>query len=1084
MSNTTFTDNLSPFSGSTVNVISNPGGDINLTGGTGGDINLTTNTSGNIAITSGNSVTATQGGSVNITSGNNTSTGDGGEINLIAGNSSTGVAGDVNVTSGSSASATKGGSINITSGANSSTGDGGDVIITAGVPTTGTQGTITFSALGSAGASTPVPFNDTVNTTLTGFSATSMIGALNELATTNASNLGAGEGVFASKVGTDLQFKSLVVGTNMSISSDPTEVTIETTGEPNTASNLGAGEGVFAGKVLEDLQFKSLVAGTNMSINSDPTEVTINSLGSPNTEAVVATTTNGTLATDFENGDTVDGVVLTTGDTILIKNQTNAIENGLYSVEATGAPTRVLLLNGNNASMFVTKIRSGTQLGNIFICSNTFGNDVVGTNLLNFVSVSNASTNIVVNNIDDLRKAITLGVQKIIITAGTYTFTSAITISNPMSIIANPGVIFSGNSLSPYFNVSANNCTINGIEIDGTGQSAVVGLIRSFATVTNLKIINCTFSNCGTGTEFVTNTKLTIKNCNFSNITVPINLTSSDNVIINQCLFESCNFVKFTTSGDKIKITDNTFDTILSSNPNNISISNLIMNGNIFDNFGNIIFRCTNSIISSNNFNTTSISFFTIDDTTISGNVFESNATSGTPLGAIQLTSGAGIGKVTISSNSFTNVNEMIKFPSFSGASPSIDILNNDVQLVTAGTLPTFCDFNSTNSLPTSGYLHFEGNSCILVNTTQSIFREIDTSDLTSTNFILGKNKFVRQLGTLTDSTNQAGDAPTGTGTYANSLSSIFTGSGTPNFNTIFSVGDVFIFRDSTCKVSSIDSSTQVTTENNAGLIKDPSTAAEISFLNSSTLNRLDYFADDVYITIPTLAGADTKYCWIRIDDLNEASVGHILNVHYTFTSVGDNFFIIPTTYKSDGDDNYGIRVPQYSNSTGMISLIWDGSQWSRYNPLQFWQSTIFTFDTSGTGFVFGEYASDYSISNNPCYAVTPHARMIIWGYHIGYDADTSSSYNGDIAIFITDAATGGTRISFIDTVANKNPVIGTATGAGTPISAALSHVYRLDTDPSTRLIPAGEAIQIRFRWATAPDPEKEITIIIIGQYV
>jgi len=54
----------------------------------------------------------------------------------------------------------------------------------------------------------------------------------------------------------------------------------------------------------------------------------------------VATTAAGTLATDFENGDTIDGVVLATGDRILIKDQTAGSENGIYIVNATGAPTR------------------------------------------------------------------------------------------------------------------------------------------------------------------------------------------------------------------------------------------------------------------------------------------------------------------------------------------------------------------------------------------------------------------------------------------------------------------------------------------------------------------------------------------------------------------------------------------------------------------------------------------------------------------------------------------------------------------------------------------------------------------------
>jgi len=58
-------------------------------------------------------------------------------------------------------------------------------------------------------------------------------------------------------------------------------------------------------------------------------------------EAVrVATTAAGTLASDFENGDTVDGIVLATGDRILIKDQASASENGIYTVNASGAPTR------------------------------------------------------------------------------------------------------------------------------------------------------------------------------------------------------------------------------------------------------------------------------------------------------------------------------------------------------------------------------------------------------------------------------------------------------------------------------------------------------------------------------------------------------------------------------------------------------------------------------------------------------------------------------------------------------------------------------------------------------------------------
>ena len=54
-----------------------------------------------------------------------------------------------------------------------------------------------------------------------------------------------------------------------------------------------------------------------------------------------ATTGPVNLATDLENGDVLDTTVtLATGDRVLVKNQSTASENGIYTVNASGAPTR------------------------------------------------------------------------------------------------------------------------------------------------------------------------------------------------------------------------------------------------------------------------------------------------------------------------------------------------------------------------------------------------------------------------------------------------------------------------------------------------------------------------------------------------------------------------------------------------------------------------------------------------------------------------------------------------------------------------------------------------------------------------
>lgn len=61
----------------------------------------------------------------------------------------------------------------------------------------------------------------------------------------------------------------------------------------------------------------------------------------PVKESVVTVArTPGTLATDFDNGKLVDGQTLVTGDRILLIAQTSTHENGIYVVNASGAPTR------------------------------------------------------------------------------------------------------------------------------------------------------------------------------------------------------------------------------------------------------------------------------------------------------------------------------------------------------------------------------------------------------------------------------------------------------------------------------------------------------------------------------------------------------------------------------------------------------------------------------------------------------------------------------------------------------------------------------------------------------------------------
>jgi hypothetical protein len=65
----------------------------------------------------------------------------------------------------------------------------------------------------------------------------------------------------------------------------------------------------------------------------------------PKASVRAATAAAGTLASSFANGSVVDGITLATGDRILVKDQAAPAENGIYTVNASGAPTRALDAN-------------------------------------------------------------------------------------------------------------------------------------------------------------------------------------------------------------------------------------------------------------------------------------------------------------------------------------------------------------------------------------------------------------------------------------------------------------------------------------------------------------------------------------------------------------------------------------------------------------------------------------------------------------------------------------------------------------------------------------------------------------------
>ena len=105
---------------------------------------------------------------------------------------------------------------------------------------------------------------------------------------------------------------------------------------------------------------------------------------------VAATTANITISTALNNGDTLDGVTLSTNDRVLVKDQSTASENGIYVVGSS--PARATdLAAGDDAAGFFTFVEQGTvNADNGFVCTSNKGSAVVGTNNLTIAQFSGA----------------------------------------------------------------------------------------------------------------------------------------------------------------------------------------------------------------------------------------------------------------------------------------------------------------------------------------------------------------------------------------------------------------------------------------------------------------------------------------------------------------------------------------------------------------------------------------------------------------------------------------------------------------------------------------------------------------------
>ncbi len=182
------------------------------------------------------------------------------------------------------------------------------------------------------------------------------------------------------------------------------------------------------------------------------------------TIAECASTANVNLSNGLEAGDSIDGVTLVAGDRVLLKDQTDATENGLYLAVSSGAASRdpehdsIAELSGG----MVVVNQGSTNDNKIFLCTTDNTGSVGSTNITyTVITPSNVGTVTSVGVADSGSSEFTVANSPI---------TSSGTITLAVNSIANTKITGLGTASTKTVGTSANNV----VQLDGSAKLPAV----------------------------------------------------------------------------------------------------------------------------------------------------------------------------------------------------------------------------------------------------------------------------------------------------------------------------------------------------------------------------------------------------------------------------------------------------------------------------------------------------------------------------------------------------------------------------------------------------------------------------------
>jgi hypothetical protein len=171
--------------------------------------------------------------------------------------------------------------------------------------------------------------------------------------------------------------------------------------------------------------------------------------------ARVGSTANVVIASELENGDTIDGVTLVTGDRVLLKNQSTASQNGLYIVVASGAASRDTEFDTIEelAGQLILISEGSANADDLYLCT-TDTSATLGSSTISYTQVFPSSGGTVTS----------VGISGSEFTIGSSPITSSGTITLAVNAISNTKITGLGTAATLNVGTSANNI----VQLDGS----------------------------------------------------------------------------------------------------------------------------------------------------------------------------------------------------------------------------------------------------------------------------------------------------------------------------------------------------------------------------------------------------------------------------------------------------------------------------------------------------------------------------------------------------------------------------------------------------------------------------------------